>query len=288
MASARDLTLEALSFIGVDSIEDATEGHLRRIARDLTATMEIIHSHGPMLYSGRVGYTVAGPKSVTLDVIKGSETADNVSDSYLNGSSIMVAGMDTMNQIADDALLFPYSGNTGTVSATIFGDAIPLEPRISSVIGRVRVNEEYLLCKLNARPRATAICKGLPQAYWIDSGYRAGASPADDQSAPILRLYPYPDGPCTIGFDVVFTAPRFNVADLGTDEEDSTKPLIVASNYVDSLVRPIFLQQWSAGPYFRRENSNLEALKQNAALAMQTLQNYRIQKQYSGRMTASY
>lgn len=98
-----------------------------------------------------------------------------------------------------------------------------------------------------------------------------------------LRIVPPPDARLTISYDVALRAPKFTLADLGTDDVASTRSLVVAEDYHELFVRPIFLQMFTSAPWFKGDKNLRERLAEDDKQARSLLREYRPQQE-SNRM----
>jgi len=283
----RDLALEALSFITAAPagtpvlISSAKPQMLRRIASDLTAALQLIYSQAPSIYRGRIGMVLDAPRTITVNVTNKS-TAISTEDDYPEGATIRIEGDDVLNEVASDTLMLPYSGGTGTKAATVWSDSFVLPSSVSRVDGSVLINERRLLNPKRSRAalvagRQAGAEGGEPRFYWVEPFFTGG--PAANQKTSLrLRLFPMPSHSGTVGMEVRYKAPKITPADFGNDEEDPNTPLLVPEDYIESVVRPIFLINWSNGPWYRREEGNHKSLEGDAQKAMAILQSYELQQ----------
>lgn len=308
MGTATDLALEALDYVSTDgnaTIAAALPGQLRRIARDLTATMQRVYSLAPALYKRRDGYVVADPQNITVTVARGATTITTLTD-LVDGSTILIGGDDTYNIVRKDvslSLTLPYKGLDGTYSAVVWNDSIPLGATVDRVIGSVLLNEKYPLRKrVNRTDAMTRRCAepdygrilpavvtqrgpGQPDSYWVEALMTNTGGASTHASTLRLRLYPMPSKSVTIAYDVRVKAPQFTIAQLGTDVTPSTVPMVVAADMVDAIVRPLFIKRWSGSPWFRNKDA-LKEITDQAVEANTLLMQYRPQQPSNRRITA--
>lgn len=308
--SPRDLTLEALDFVAnaaPATIAGALAGQLRRIARDLTATMQFIYGKAPALYKRREGYLVADPVTITVTVVNGAKTL-TTGTTLIDGSTILIGGdTSVFNIVSVDGgvktLTLPFKGLSGNYTAQVWNDSIPLQAYVDRVLGSVMLNEQFPLAKrvnrddaltrqlmepdYGRRLRTVSNRRqpGQPDSYWVESHFKTDGTAASHESRLRLHLYPIPSGTCDIGFDVRVRAPKFTVSDLGTDATDSTVPMVVGADMVEAVVRPLFIERWSGSPWFRNKEA-LDQIKKDAEVAMDLLLSYRAQQPSNRRITA--
>lgn len=275
----RDLAYEALSMIGIDALTSTrrTDAMLRRIANDITATLQQVYTSAPAIYKSRLSALLPGPKTITVSVTKGS-TAFTTGDTYTVGSTIRITGDDVFNEIVDtETLMLPFKGPTGSVSATVWHDSIPLPVTVSRVSDSVMVNETPIMWMEDARGQFIAGRQrreaGTPMVYWVESMF------ADQTPNLKIRVFPMPDRDVTFAAEVENLPPVIEPDDIGDDDEDpdpgTTIP--VQNQYTHSIVRPIFLVKWASGPWYRREADNLRSLKEDEAKALALLNELSLQ-----------
>lgn len=305
-----DLALEALDYVSTEgdaTIAAAKAGQLRRIAHDLTATMQEIYSLASALYKRRDGYVVADPQSITATVANGALTLTTAA-TLIDGSTILVGGDDAYNIVSVDKsgtklLTLPYKGISGTYSATVWNDVVPLATTVDRVIGAVLLNEKFPLDKRVNRRDALTHCwpesdygrrlwtasnqrrPGQPDSYWVESFFINDGTAASHVSRLRMHLYPMPQQSYTIAYDVRVRAPQFAVVDLGTDTTASTVPMVVAADMVEAIVRPLFIKRWSGSPWFRNKDA-MKEIGDQAVAARALLTQYRAQQPSNRRITA--
>jgi hypothetical protein len=305
----RSLAYEALSYIAPSgspgnqaTLELASAPQKERIAADLTATLQEIYEQAPALYRRTLGASLDAPQTVNVTVTSGSVNV-TTGAAFVQGATIFLGGIH--NQIftenGQQRLLFPFAGSTATVSATLYSDCVALGDTVAQVL-----DEVFLADGLRLSPRHTRAdllgglrefpdygrrlhvagstpTKGRPRCYWVEDFLLTGGT--DHAAQRRLRFMPLPDSAQQVSYDVRLRAPRFTAADLGTDEEDSTRTLVVANDYHESLVRPLFLKRWSGSPWFRDEAAR-QSLQEDAARARATLADFHSQQKRNRRLAA--
>jgi hypothetical protein len=305
----RDLAYEALSYIA-PSGSPANEATLTlasarqkaRLAADLTAAMQEIYELAPAIYRRTLAATLAAPQTIELTVTDGSVDVTTVA-SFAEGATLLLG--ERHNQIFTEngqaRLLFPFLGNSGTVAGTLYTDCVPLGNEVSQVLDQVYVAGGRRLAPAHSRgdflsgPQSfpdyghqisgggAAPSVGQPHSYWVeDFLLTAGANHASRRR---LRLLPLPATTLQVSYDVRLRAPSYAAADLGDDSTDATRVLVVANDYHESLVRPLFLQRWSGSPWFRDETAR-QRLEEDATRARARLAEYYPQPKRNRRLTA--
>lgn len=305
----RSLAYEALSYIAPSgapvneaTLELASALQKERLAADLTATMQEIYDQAPALYRRTLGVSLDAPQTVNITVTAGSVNVATAA-TFAQGATIFLGGIH--NQIFTEngqkRLLFPYAGSTGTVPATLYSDCVLLDDHVAQVL-----DEVFLAGGLRLAPRHTradllgglrefpdygrrlhhgtsAPTIGRPASYWVEDFLLTGGT--DHAAQRRLRFMPLPATAQQVSYDVRLRAPRFTAADLGTDETDSTRTFVVANDYLESLVRPLFLKRWSGSPWFR-DDAARTALQEEAARARATLADFHSQQKRNRRLAA--
>ena len=312
-----DLALEALAYIFASgtsagqgnqaTISNATLPQKRRLASDLTATMQEIYDLAPAIYKTRLGAALAAAVTGNITVTSG-ETVCTTAVSYVSGSTVNVGGIYNqifLNADGDAELVFPYVGTSGTVQATFYGDCIPLPDTVERLIGPVYLADSIRLEKRVNRQDFNSVTLGsrgygdygrrrinldvsrpligTPLTYWVEPSLSVGAT--NHTSNLWLRVSPIPRAAVEVSFDVRLRSPRFEISDLESEDAPSDRTLVVASDYVESLVRPIFLARWANSPWFKDREAR-KALQDDAATARARLLAKRPQQPSNRRITA--
>ena len=203
----RDLDEKSLSDVSSDSrqeILDCINGALQRMHAVAPDHTKITTAS---LY-------LDAPATVTIGVTQG-ETAITgstfSSDQY--GRTIRVAGDSIDNQIAGtSSLLHPYAGPTGTVTATVYSDAIALPEPYSELVGDPRILEtqrtltHHKLRFVSWQVRNVA----EPRFYWVEpnAGNRASPAPA------VVRFDSLPDHAYRLTVEAMLAPARVAFADM--------------------------------------------------------------------------
>lgn len=280
----RALALEALSYIyqGTASatIAAATSAQLARLASDLTATLQEIAASAPDIYKSRTAVLCATPASISVAVTNGSTTITGASlPTIVSGATIEIETDAVPNEVTGTTgggytLAAPFSGTTGTRGAVLYADSVLFSLRTARVLKPVMWNESRELIPATNRaelygrrtsyrdfgfrqPRSRMIGQkrsGLPNMYFVEPFF----SISTGTHGMRLRIHPMPSEAGLVSALVRHTAPRYSVADLGSDATDSTAPVPVAEDYIESIVKPIFLKRWSGSPWFRNQEAKQE------------------------------
>jgi hypothetical protein len=176
----RDLSVSAAE-IPADVRQDAINGGLQRL-----------HFLAPTdSKTAFVSLYVSAPQVVTIGVTQGSaDITGHVFSEDDQYRTIRVSGDGIDNQIVgDSSLLYPYTGATGTVSATIYADTVALPEPYSELVGDPRIletNRELINHRATFAAQERKI--GTPEIYWVEANAR-NRNPV----APLLiRMHPMP------------------------------------------------------------------------------------------------
>lgn len=240
--SATDLTGE-----GRLEVMDAINGALQKIdalspEAAKTATVSVL---------------VNAPATASIGVTNGSATITGtafVADQY--GMTIRIAGDDIDNQIVGpDDLLHPYTGTTGTVTATIYGDAVSIPEPYRSLHGDPVVLETGVTLtnqKINRNYRWVSQIND-PLYYWVEANARNR-----NPSAPgIIRLYPIPSSQCRLQCEMTMAPVRIEFPDMLATGD----PLPIRQEYVESYLLPIARGLLTTSELWRNEKSKSAALQ---------------------------
>lgn len=222
----RDLSEKSLSDLTADvslEILDAINGAIQKMDAiapfETKTTVASLALDAPLIVS--IGVTDA---SATI-------TGTTFTDDQL-GRTIKIDGDGIENQIVGPtSLLHPYSGTTGTVSATIYSDAIPLPEPYRALVNDPRILEtnRELVNERRLTYRGKQVAE--PHRYWMEANAR-NRTP----SAPsIIRFDTLPGQAYRMQVEVELAPARVAFADLlesGTD-------IPIRVEYVENYLLPI-------------------------------------------------
>ena len=174
---SRDLSVESFVDLSVESrleILDAINSGIQRL--------NALSSHESR--TTLAAFYLAAPSTITLGVVNGSAAIDGhsfVADDLYRTIRIDGDGID--NQvISADELLHPYTGETGTVSATIYSDAVTVPEPYDELVGAIRIVEtrqDLILDALAWETRWNQTRRvGDPERYSIEPNARNQTPPA--------------------------------------------------------------------------------------------------------------
>lgn len=179
---------------------------------------------------------LAAPQTVSIGVTNGSSeitlgsfTADQ------SGCTIRIEGDTGVdNQVAgESSLLHPYLGETGTVSAIIYSDAVAFPEPYAEIIGDPTILETGRRITLNKLISDSWQAKQIaePYCYWME----ANARNRNPSHPAIIRFYPIPDRAYRLEVEAVFAPVRVKFSDLLAPADD----LPIRAEYVESYLLPI-------------------------------------------------
>lgn len=296
--TALDYALDAAAYISSDddtgetTLAGLTDSQKRRIASDLTRALKFIYNRAPHLFKEPQTAVVYAPQTGTISATNGSTTvtAPTGFTMPINGNTIVLSGHDIFNEIYQTAantyrLVYPYIGTTGTVSATMWHDAIVLptafrvhEPVVLDdylELTPLSNREEFLRYNawtwhdygmfVNFQPRRRD--SGQPAAYWVEER----ALPSGLTRAKFLRMTPMPSTSFAFRCEGTQMPPEVTVAAFGTDTNvDATRTFAMPGDHEETILRPIFLWYWALSPYFSNPDK-AQALREDYDRAVETL-----------------
>lgn len=173
------------------------------------------------------------------------------SESDAIGATVQLAGTVSRNQLQGPGrLLLPHTGASGTVSMTIFGDAVHLPADCWSVEGEVLLTTGYgvpvkVLQHSNARQFEIerTFYTGEPREWWMES-----ISPLTEEESRrfVLRVWPRPDTSYSLRIPIGLFPSAFTHEDLHEARSLPFQPL-EASLFI-SMAKGIFAASSYADP----------------------------------------
>lgn len=240
------------------------------------------------------GFNLLAPRAITLTVTDNSATV-TTGDTFTEGATVYVGGI--FNQIytegATKKLIYPFSGATGAVPATLYGDVMVLAATDSEVRNQVHHADGRPLTPVTniedlRRPRyfpdsdygrgsllpTLAPTIGNPDKYLAENFILTDGT--NQTLARRVRVHPLPVALTQISILVTVRAPFFASTDLGSDGSPSTRTFLVPDNYHERFLKPIFLEKWASSPWFR-DDAARRGIADNAAAARRALSEKRLQ-----------
>jgi hypothetical protein len=202
----------------------------------VNASLQIMHDHAPDHSKvTTISINLAAPQAITIGVVQGSTDFTSYSatdeDMYC---TIKITGDKIDNQIiGNDKLLLPYSGATGTVSATIYYDAVALPAQYSSISSNPRyadTNTELLQGAYPARDRLLyRFAVGSPECWSVEPNGQH-----DDYRA-VFRVDRLPISAIRLKATARLAPPRITFLDTIT----ATRDLPIRYEHVESYLLPM-------------------------------------------------
>lgn len=175
------------------------------IIEEINAAVAEFYILAPARFSrSTLPLTLAAPATLSLPAVNGSPAFGGaVFTEAQRGATIIIGDDPRQNEIVSTTdVASPYQGITGTVSATVYGDAIPVgisdykrvisDPLLDS--GRRLTLDPALESRQIRKVRGV----GSPSRYWIENGGAAGGS----SSLGVFRVDPIPSVATNVRLEV--------------------------------------------------------------------------------------
>lgn len=254
---ARDLNEKALDVLAVDArqeILDCINGALQ--------TMHAVSPPNTKITTASLYLEAA--ENITIGVTQGDTEVTGATftgDQY--GRTIRVEGDGIDNQIAGtSSLLHPYAGPTGTVTATVYSDAIALPEPYSELVGDPRILEtDRTLTHKKLRRvswQARSVCE--PRFYWVEpnAGNRASPAPA------IIRFDSLPDRVYRMTADAMLAPARVAFADLLAPGPE----ISIRQEHVELYLLPIARKLLTSSELWKNPETKSSAIKDGETAEM--------------------
>lgn len=211
------------------------------------------------------GFVLPAPLAISgVGVTQYSKTVTGVTFTDAQfGQTVVLDGDPGWNQIiGEDELLNPYMGSTGTVSGTVYGNAIhsttfPLD----RIIGNPQFANQNLfpvatfnIAQANGYGTSPWLWFGqigLPQVWWPQVfGNSQGNSPI-----MVLRFSPAPDQAYAVNVRIGFWPKRLTLTDY---DENSALP--VPDQFIEKSLIPMAIEEFMASPTFQSRNDEAQVI----------------------------
>lgn len=234
------------------------------------------------------GFVVNPPATVTIAVTNGSKAGTITGwQSWMTGCTIVIAGAGVDNQIRNAAaavtLKFPYSGPTGSHSATVYHDSIDVGTDVLEITGEVKLDRVPLAPMSKDTPRllgrsnedfgyhrhgySTPAAPDVAATAGRPLGYSMETWSPDGTTAPVsrMRIYPAPASGGFLEFPVMLVPPR--VDDISTDDT-----LPIPFQFIESIFQPIAVKKLRSCPFWRGivAEADINEAYQNALALLDT------------------
>lgn len=202
-------------YLTIKSVVDLDAEGRQAIMDAINGGLQLLHSLAPPKTKITTGSLyLENPSTVTIGVTNGSTAitgATFTDDQY--GRTIRVYGDNIDNQVAGSStLLHAYGGPTGTVTATVYSDAVGLPEIYSELAGDPRILEtgRELINDRISLPIAQTRSVAEPRFYWVEPNAENNESPAP----AIVRFDTLPNRPYRLSVQVMLAPARVSFSDL--------------------------------------------------------------------------
>lgn len=288
--SVRDVGIEMVSYLGDESTMD---GNLPVGARTfmlncVNAALERMRAECPQLFKQTLGFQWTQAVSGTVNATSGSEVVTlGTLPAPDDGCTIKIGGVtnEIRASVTEDGsylLLHPYTGSSGLVECTVYGDSVLLDADVDTVLSvamdRGRRRWLDILGSREEWVRVGSLCSsfdyggsadgnigerqpGLPRGVWVESF-------ADQAGGPIryrARVAPLPNADYRATMEIVPVMREAEDEDfnLGADTF-----LPVPANRYHTIFRPLVLYAWFRSPWVKVVPEVRKAINEEYASAI--------------------
>lgn len=199
--------------------------------------LQLLHSlspHQAKITTG--GIYLAAPVTISLGVTQGSAeiTGYDFTEDQLY-CTIRIDGDDIDNQvIGENEVLHPYTGETGTVSATVYYDAATVPEPYDEIVGNPRIVETRRELFPFNPPAEEWIRRHVcePRFYHVEPNARNQNPPAPS----VIRMDALPGSAYRLTAQFTLSPARVSFPDLLTSESSE---LPIRAEYVETYLLPI-------------------------------------------------
>lgn len=252
------------------------------------ALEEMYGESGLWMAQDERGVNLQAPVTLNIAVVKDSTAAEIAApdwQAWMGGCTIVIAGQEIDNQIRDNdrmvKLRYPYSGDTGSVSAVIYHDSVQLAadvlavhdpvmidgiqiPAISHTSALVQTTSDrdfgFHKRSASALVRRVSASASAPRAYVVESWMPSTTSAPSAR----LRLTPAAAAACFLQYVAQMTPPVI------TSITSNTAVLPIPHHFASSVFIPIAEMRLSASPFWGGVRSP-ESLANNYQNALKIL-----------------
>lgn len=234
------------------------------------------------------GAVLRVPTAVTLTVTDGSTTISALTTyaTWQLGCTIRIAGDDQDNELLTSTLLArPFVGTGGSVTATVYCDAVTLPVNVGKVVGPMLLGQAHQWVTEAANRSDFLIRGGWPldpilvpgwsnYPFWNICAKPTAAGPTSffldgyydyTQSTIVrrIRLSPMPTVRQSIGWTSAINPQRVTAEDLDNAQHaDPGVKIPCANGFIESIFLPIARQYGSGYPQFKNEEMRAEIRRQ--------------------------
>ena len=192
------------------------------------------------------------PQVIQVGVTQGSTAITGLSDSLI-GNTVMVSGDPYWNKlVSSNTLEMPYAGTTGTISATVYNDCVPLPSNFARFAGDPMITEtgkHYRgLQRVNEHENRFwgEPSVGFPNRFVVETGGQAaGGSPFFS-----IRVLPLPFMPVILKCSMEVRPAQFILSDL----VGGGAVLPFADEHIVSILMPMCFSRLVTGPLWPKDS----------------------------------
>lgn len=251
----------------------------RDVLQSINRGLQQIYDKLPIYFKELTeGFVLPAAVTVSIPVTQYSATIGSsaFTDDQL-GRTIVIDGDPAWNQVVgSNALLSPYMGITGTVNATIYGDAFYSKRfPFDRILGNPKFNDTTFAPLLRTEMNRASVdgvsnmtlfahSVGLPRIWWTQPlGNSQGNEPL-----VVLKFLPVPDQAYSMSIRAAYWPKRLTLADY-----DSAAIQPVPDQFIESALIPLSVQALRDTPVFEVTGADPKRLDESAAQAAQFLDN---------------
>lgn len=211
----RDFSVKNLSELTADGKQELLDA--------INGTLQEFHDIAPdHSKTGPVSLALDAPETVEIGVTKGShDVTGHVFTSGHLYHTIRINGDGIDNEISGESTLtHAYAGETGTVTATVYCDAVVLPPYVAEIVSDpVILETRTRVVNIGEDPwkhhvlleRSKQVCR--PHSYWMEANSANRNPPAGPM---VMRFSTFPDQDYRLKCDAVMVPVRIGFSDLLT------------------------------------------------------------------------
>jgi hypothetical protein len=285
ITTVQSLAIQLARYLGITSFStsDNTDNRINRpvttadknaLVLAINGAYEEIFKDGPSTISEtNVGAVLRPPSAITLTATQYSTTIGSVVTyaSWMQGCTIRIAGDTNDNELVNGTTLHrPFVGATGSTTATVYADCLPLSG-VLNIMPPISILNHGTMRLEDSREGFTRACwidggygsdeggnrtagnynattdkqSGDPTAAFLDSRYAGGTAGL----TKFMRFNRLPAAALSVTYRAKLTPPSFTISDIGSDiatDPGTTLPL----DGLSSIIYAIALKRLTADPLF--------------------------------------
>lgn len=311
--TARVLAIRLLRYLGVTSLDPTTPANqafpieptdLDDVIGVMNSALQEYFELSPSeVREANLGAYLNAPTNATLSVTQGSSVITSFTGyaSWMLGCTIRLFGDTQDNEVTSQTLLArPFMGATsGSVAATVFGDAVQLDATVGKVFDPVSVpNQSPLLpatsrmefCHMAGYPLVTGPWGGSyggsyypffwwvqkpisrPLTWFLESAYTSNLAYVPRR----IRVAPMPNAAYSLSYRAGLNALRLQATDVDTGDHttDPMTLLPISDTDVESILMRICAKGMTMLPTFKNAGA-VQGIEDAYKRAVSTMQNIR-------------